>query len=94
VANQFDARIRFDAIAWRAFCPDSGAVLTVIDNGGERVSWSVRRLPPRAKHPPFFEEIGSAKNPKAARAKARRILARHVESTPTATEDEHTRDVS
>lgn len=75
MANQFTAKIRFDPVAWRARDKESGAVLTVVDNGPGKVSWSIKRY---GATPPFFEEGGICNTPSAGRAACRRALERNI----------------
>lgn len=77
MANQFSAKIRFEAIAWRAIDPDTGAVCTVIDDVRSDVRWSVKRYGPGL---PLHDEGGLTKTPQAARAACRRACARLAKS--------------
>lgn len=67
VGNQFDAKIRFDAIAWRAYDKETGAYATIIDHMTD-AEWSVSKG--------AFKERGRTKTPQGARAAARRCIAR------------------
>lgn len=66
MANQFDAKVRFDPIAWRAIDRETQLVATVIDNY-PNVRWSV-------SFAGRIVERGEARNPRAARAKCRRVI--------------------
>lgn len=71
MANQFDSKIRFEPIAWRAIDKESGCVCTVIDDRGP-TRWSVAYVGPKG----LVNEGGTAKNPTSARAKCRRAVER------------------
>ena len=66
MTNQFDAKIRFDPIAWLA-CDEETDTALVVKDLGTRASWEVR-------FPDGRVEKGFMKDPAAARAKARRVV--------------------
>jgi len=74
MANQFDAEIRFKAVAWRAYDKESGLYAYVIDEfyGLEDPRWFVKPVgqPPIAK--------GTSKTPTGGRAACRRAIARYM----------------
>lgn len=72
MGNQFDAKIRFDPIAWRAYDEETGAVATVIEAGIKGAKWSVYF----DAHGPRHE--GYSPKPSSARARCRRVIAKYV----------------
>ncbi len=69
--NQFTAAVRFEATAWLALDPESGARLIVTDYGPGDVAWTVRI-------PGHGDVTGTSPKPQSARAAARRALAREI----------------
>jgi hypothetical protein len=68
MSNQFDAKIRFDPIAWRSYYQDTCA--TVLDKGGKNVTWWVI-----VRDGPRFE--GTSTTPSGARAACRRTIEKY-----------------
>lgn len=71
MANQFSARIRFEAVAWRAIDPDTDTTILVVEDS-RGASWTVKHTGPKG----IVNEGGRANTPAQARAKARRACAR------------------
>ncbi len=81
MANQFSAKVRFDAVAWRALDRESGAVLTVVDDWKSEATWSVVvPCSPPSRVRVVFRERGTARDGRSARGKARRALARYLKA--------------
>lgn len=72
MANQFDAKIRFDPVAWRAYDEESGAVATVIYAGAVGFKWVVYFNTSGPKHE------GLSPTASSARAACRRRIDRQA----------------
>lgn len=76
--NQFSAKIRFDSTAAVGHCPDTGAWLHVQLANDGTWKWWVRVPYENVEGADLGVGLGYAKTEKAARAAARRALARFV----------------